>query len=147
MTYTIRTATGIDCIELVERMTEADLYELELTPGSQPLQKLFRGLKESLNPIAIDDCNGVLAAIAGVVPQDSRCFMGSPWMLCTDSIGTEPISLIKQARAWTKSQSKQFENLEHKVWKGNHDHIKFLNLVGFTVLPAPSNSIYCPFFY
>jgi len=145
MSYTIRPATGIDCIDLRDRMTEADRYELELTPGN-PLEKLFVGIRVSLNPIVIDDKNGELAALAGVVPFDSQCIAGSPWMLCTHAAGTEPLSFVKQAKVWVAEQQKQFQHLEHKVYRGNKHHIKFLEVLGFIILPAPAHSLYRPFF-
>lgn len=132
MSYTLQRATLKDALLLNARLTVADRQELH-AGDHVPLESIIWGLEHSLRPLSIFDKEGRLAAIAGVVPQDRHFFEGAPWMLTTDSAGTEPIAFVKQAQEWVDTQSSQFKVLRNEVYKHNMKHVRLLRILGFTV--------------
>lgn len=132
MSYTLQPATLRDALTLNARLTGADRQELR-AGGHEPLESIIWGLEHSMRPTSVFDREGRLAGIAGTVPQDSDFLVGSPWLLTTDSAGTEPLSFVKQAQAWVDGQITHYRILRNEVYKHNMKHVRLLRILGFTV--------------
>lgn len=118
-------------------MRAADAREVSLSHGHTPLQAIDKAYAISrICAIATIDC--VPAAAFGLVVGDPLSGIGSPWLLGTDAIFTQPRAMLKWGRVGVGIMHVHCDRLENYVAADNERSIVWLKHLGFHFdEPAP----------
>jgi hypothetical protein len=135
-----------DVVELVVKMRQADIEELE----ALGIQDFVREIQSSVERSAFCytfTVGGGLACIMGVVPAAGLFgAFGTPWMLGTDVVTRNQRALMRTCRPYIRLMLQAYPTLFNYVHAGNHRAVRWLKAVGFTLHPAePYGPLGAPF--
>lgn len=127
-----RPATIRDGLLVAKNLRKEDREEME-GMGLNPLHLPF-GVATSAQSIAFFSRDDEIAGVAGVVEVEEG--VGQIWMLCTDVIQKEPVTLVRNAKRWIKMIEPNYRLLWNLADARNHVHHKLLKHLGFQALRA-----------
>lgn len=135
-----------DVVELVVKMRQADIEELE----ALGIQDFVREIRSSVERSAFAytfTVGGELACIMGVVPAGGLFDpSGIPWMLGTDLVTRNQRALMRLCRPYIHQMLQAYPFLFNYVHAENHRAVRWLKCVGFTLQPAePYGPLGAPF--
>ena len=138
-----RPATVGDAVRVANNLRPEDLQELEGL-GHDRLAIPFSVLASDA-PVAFFSKEGVLAGVAGIVP-DPREGVGIIWMLCTPEVQKEPFTFVRQAKQWLADEQRNYRLLWNLADARNHLHHKLLKMLGFKAIRSvPSGPNHLPY--
>lgn len=131
---TIREAKIEDAFKLAAHLRTEDLIEIRSFDSKRPPYKaLVDGLARSTDQRwAIDDLNGEVIAVFGVVPIIPD--VGSVWLLGSGGIKKIQRDFIRHSKFWIDQLHKNHNMLCNQVYAENHVHINWLKWLGFTFI-------------
>lgn len=125
-----------DVVELVVKMRQADIEELE----AMGIQDFVKEINASVARSAFCRAytvDGELACIVGVVPAGGLFDpYGIPWMLGTDVVTCNQRALMRTCRPYIRLMLQAYPVLFNYVHAENHRAVRWLKCVGFTLHPA-----------
>ena len=125
-----RPATFKDGLVVAKNLRDEDRREVEGL-GRQLIEIPF-GILTSDTAVAFFNKDNEIAGVAGISP-DSRPGVGIVWMLCTPALTKNPVTFVKQAKAWLREQH-HYTLLWNLADARNHFHHKLLKMLGFRAL-------------
>jgi hypothetical protein len=148
MKLTLRPTTQTDVWFVAENMRIADQIECGLSrPGQSVWHTLHESVKLTENPLTAVDPEGEPVAIFGCAFDHTRAY---PWMLSTPYIRLFPRECLVLGRRittdWADSAVERgIPMLCNWIHKENLSARRFVESLGFTILPAPTGDF--DFFY
>lgn len=123
-----------DCESLAPRLRLADVHEIELAIGLEPLVALRKSVEVSSKKwsITIDD---EVIAIFGVSLRGST---GLPWLVASDGLLKIKRSFLAGCEPYIRSMSEGCDVLTNYVWVQNKVSLKWLAWLGFSFEPPVS---------
>ena len=116
-----------DCESLAPRLKDADIQEIKLSTGLEPLDALRKSVEISVKKWSIT-VNGEVIAIFGVSLRGS---VGVPWLLASKELVKIKKSFLVGCESYVRSMSEGCEVLSNYVWIQNKTSIKWLKWMGF----------------
>lgn len=127
-------ATWAHVEELAANISEADEDEVFAAVGLRPLAALERIMAGSRDPMtALAD--GQVAAMYGVESANLLHPVGVPWLLSTDLTEKHWAKTARLSRQWVRYQRQRYDLLVNFVDARHIKAIKWLEWLGFTILP------------
>lgn len=127
----IRPVEQGDIEELAAYMRQADIDEVAAC-GHTPIGALEMSVPRSsqAHTALIGD---KMAAIFGVVPLSLLGGIGSPWMLGTDLVASNPGAFMKESASYIRNMLEAYPHLFNFVDARNAKAIRWLRRAGFTL--------------
>lgn len=128
----IRPSVPADALELAPRLRTADVTEISVLSGMEPLEALSHGfLNSSSCMTGIGKCGGIVGMF-GVVPWPAGDREGLVWFLSSDRISENKREIIVGGRTWIEAQLAHYNILHNVVSTHNTVHINLIEHLGFT---------------
>ncbi len=134
LTLEARQATEADAHDLAPRLRAADLREIEVASGRDPLAVLLDGLR--LSPVArVLTYRGRVVAMYGAAAWPGfGGEVGCPWMLASDELPQHPRAFLRLAPRMVGEQLEAYPGgLYGIVDVRNHAHMRWIEWAGFTL--------------
>jgi hypothetical protein len=133
MVASVRLATVNDCNTLGPRLRDADVHELKVSVGLEPIEALTQAFNNSDAAYVALDEGGFPILMFGVV-NASQDFVGVPWMLGSSGIYKHTRQLTAECKHWLEVVHKDYELLFNYVHAENPKAIRWLQWMGFTMV-------------
>lgn len=119
-----------DAYDLVPRLRQADLNEIQAASGRDPLSVLREGAERSVPSCTILGNNGYVAGMFGVVPEGD---FGRIWMFGSVELLHPPLrrQFIKECPAFVKVMERPYLAIGNYIDERNTVHIRWLRWLGF----------------
>jgi hypothetical protein len=118
-------------IQLARTLRNADLTELALGSGRNPLTALLESIEGSVIAQAIVDEDGDCLGIWGIAPTDHE-LVGCPWAMGSTRLLSSPKSFMRLCQAIEYLKHHHYPALVNAVWRGNAVSRRWLRSMGFT---------------
>lgn len=128
----IREALPSDCKRLADNLRPADATELFAAGHDDPLAIIEQSITESVEAYAYE-VEGELVALFGFARQG---FLGIPWLLGTDQLFKHRKALVSIPKPYIDRWASEVPMLGNLVHEDNHQSIRWLKRLGFTIHPA-----------
>ena len=132
----IREYLNSDLDYLSEHLRESDKAEILALDGSNPKDGLASCIKDNteLWVITLDNDPVMLYGLKEVLPENSSEGLGGQiWALGTDYVFKHPRQLTLLSKKIISTWFQTYDFLFNYVWEGNSKHIKWIEIMGFTV--------------
>jgi len=139
--YEMRDATKRDAVDLAPRLRQADLDEIKACSDRDPLEALLRSVHHSRDPKA-GLVDGEVVCIFGVASESLVSVNGSPWLLASDGLVTSAKHFLKMSRGYMNALKKDYIYLTNFVDARNKHAIRWLQWLGFEILPTQAYGPY-----
>lgn len=137
-------ATAEHADYLVEHMRQADRDECWAWAHLTPREAVDMSMVSRDTIAGLAD--GRVVCIFGVREASPLSRTAYPWMLCTDELPKHALSFLRGSRVYVGMLRERYERLENYVDVRNHDAIKWLGWLGFSLDdPAPFGVEQLPF--
>lgn len=115
-----------------------DRFEAALVTGTvhavpQALKQSVDNSRELVWTVVV---HGTPAGVGGIAKHPTRPEMGCPWMVATPDIYSAVRPFLRASREWMKLASPAFRTLVNFVHVDNEDSKRWLEWLGFSILPA-----------
>jgi len=128
--YRLYKETDINTV--ASNMCEADVTELSLSDGLNPLAALQRACEKSHEVNTMVSPSGELLGMFGLSFIDEHT--GSPWMLSTGKLNKYYIQFLRSSHNWVIEANNKRNLLVNYVHVENKLAIKWLQFLGFSFL-------------
>ena len=133
MVASVRLATVNDCNTLGPRLRDADVHELKVSVGLEPIEALTQAMIDSDDAYVAVDEQGIPILMFGVV-NACQDFVGVPWMLGSAGIYQHTRQLKAECKHWLNVVHKDYDLLFNYVHSENPKAIRWLQWMGFTMV-------------
>lgn len=127
--------TEADIVYLAANLRQADVDEV-VASGYDDMAEAIRVSVEASTHSAVVTCDGVPAAVLGLVPVSLLAGIGAPWMLGTDVVTRQQRALMHLTGRYLRTMLKAYPTLVNYVHARNTVAIRWLRRVGFEIGPA-----------
>ncbi len=142
--YEIREATIEDAHELAPKVRQADLDEIEAASGmlgEAPLEALVKSLTASGSP-KTGLIDGEVVCMFGVATNTLLSVRGCPWLLSSDLLIDHAKPFLRRSREYVNSLKEDYMYLCNFVDARNKHAIRWLEWLGFDILPTQAYGPY-----
>lgn len=136
--YLVRPAVFQDAVEVAANLRAADRAELEAGGREEPLQALTEGIERS-KLTWTTTFEGRVLCVGGVAPLRGHLLfeeVGVPWMLGVEELFLHRRPLIAMPPTYIRRMLAAYPRLVNFVHTENHQSIRWLRRLGFTIHPA-----------
>lgn len=129
-----------DALEYIaENLREADRQEIEASSGDYPMGAVFQSWQASTKSWLILDRTGLPIGIMGVAPHPTSEGLGMAWMVGTDGVAEEALSIARQTRRYVEEMHEDYPILWNFIDARNELSLKWLEWSGFIIADAHLN--------
>ena len=139
--YSVRAATKEDAISLAPRLRQADVDEIKAASDRDPLEAMLISIRQSRAPKA-GLVDGEVVFIFGVASSSLMSVHGSPWLLASDLLVDHAKPFLRGSKDYLNAMKKNFIYLSNFVDARNTDSIRWLQWLGFDILPTQAYGPY-----
>jgi len=132
MSVTLFPAADDDILWVADHMRDADLVEIEAAIGIDPYDALKYSVSVSSEAWSAY-AGGEPIALFGVGTQSMLSRTGAPWLLGTDKLLDQRLSLVRLGKLFVATWRTHYEVMLNFVHAKNVSSIQWLETIGFCV--------------
>ena len=136
--YTTRPAVAADALLVAQRLRAADRAELAAAGVADAETAITNGIARSALTWATE-ADGRVLCVGGVAPLRPHLLfedIGVPWMLGVEELFHHRRPLVTMPPAYIRQMLDRYAELVNFVHAENHQSVRWLRRMGFTVHPA-----------
>lgn len=133
--FNVRTATIADCALIGPHVRKEDWDECMAACGKTPQEALEYGFPFS-SKAWVGEMDGKVIVIAGVGHVKEYPWIGVPWMMSTPEMDKHAIAFLRENRWVVDEMCGDYQLLANFVDARNKKAIRWLEWLGFTMMPA-----------
>ena len=120
---------------IAEHMRAPDRAEVWATAHLTPAEGVAEALRTSRDTF-VGVADGVPFTVFGVMPFSLLSDTGAPWLLGTDELPRHARAFLRANKAWVGAMLQKYRTLTNYADARNATAIRWLQWLGFTILPA-----------
>lgn len=128
--------TPADVMFIADNLREADVVEVNAATGKTDMHEALHNAVRMSDEVWVGRVYKVPVCIWGVAPMSRITQNGSPWLVGTDRVKKYQKAFLRRNKAWLDAVKKRYKMLYNFVDIRNPVSIKWIQWLGFDVLPA-----------
>jgi hypothetical protein len=134
MKETVRFSTPGDAERLAPLLRPEDVSEVLAAGMSSPLEALEMGFENSKLCVSVEEADGTMAMMWGVVPSMTDPLFGYIWLLGSDFITRKPKTFLQHSKPFLTALHQVRPVLGNFVHASNTVHVRWLRWLGFSFI-------------
>jgi len=133
--YEVVPATEEHAKVIAPQMRQVDIDELWASWHVLPLDGILQSMRGSRDP-KVGLADGVPACIFGVAERSILSGVGYPWLMATPEIKNHALRFLRMTKEYMQGVKRRYSLLENYGDARNTEAFKWMEWLGFEILPA-----------